>query len=362
MRQLLKIKFLAVLLLPVFTFCRRLDAETETGSGYLGIHFSEQAYALTKSTAENLPDTCDFLLKVTDSGGKVIYDGKYGDSSEKILVKSGTYNISVRSAEFSKPSFSSPQYGDDQCVVVQVGKTAHVYLDCDMQNAGIRLVISPDFLKSYPDGVLFLKSSAGKLMYGYSEKRVAYFQPGNVTLVLYDGGKDKSLTTKKLKPKQVLVLSVQAPSAGTSGAGISIAVDTAKAWVSDRYVIGAGSGSAPTGGAYKDALSVSQAKSELDAKGVWVYGYIVGGDLTASSVSFDEPFESESNIAIAGRTTVYDKESCMSVQLLKGKVRDALNLVSNPSNLKRKVFLKGDIVESYFGIPGVKNISECVIE
>lgn len=87
-----------------------------------------------------------------------------------------------------------------------------------------------------------------------------------------------------------------------------------------------------------------------------------GGDLTASSVSFDEPFESESNIAIAGRTTVYDKESCMSVQLLKGKVRDALNLVSNPSNLKRKVFLKGDIVESYFGIPGVKNISECVIE
>lgn len=364
MRQLLKIKFLAILLLPAFTFCKRIDAGTETGSGYLSVHFSEPAYRQTKATAENVPDTCDFLLKVTDSGGKVIYDGKYGDSSEKILVKSGTYNISVRSSEFSKPAFSCPQYGDDQCVVVEEGKTTHVYLDCDMQNAGIRLVVSSNFLKSYPDGVLFLRSSAGKLMYGYSEKRVAYFQPGNVTLVLYDGGKDKSLMTRRLKAKQVLVLNVQAPSAGTSGAGglISIAVDTAKVWIGDKYVIGSGSGNAPAGGAYKDALSVSQAKSELDAKGVWVYGYIVGGDLTASSVSFDEPFESESNIAIAGRTTVYDKESCMSVQLLKGKVRDALNLVSNPSNLKRKVFLKGDIVESYFGIPGVKNVSECVIE
>ena len=52
----------------------------------------------------------------------------------------------------------------------------------------------------------------------------------------------------------------------------------------------------------------------------------------------------------------------MSVQLPKGDVRDALNLVDNPSNLKRKVYIKGDIVDAYYGIPGIKNISDFIIK
>ena len=43
-------------------------------------------------------------------------------------------------------------------------------------------------------------------------------------------------------------------------------------------------------------------------------------------------------------------------------MRNALNLVSNPSNLKRKLWVKGDIVSAYFGIPGIKNIKEYHIE
>ncbi|MDD6623554.1 MAG: DUF6359 domain-containing protein [Bacteroides sp.] len=39
-------------------------------------------------------------------------------------------------------------------------------------------------------------------------------------------------------------------------------------------------------------------------------------------------------------------------------VRDALNLVSSPENLGRQVFLKGDLVESYYGICGLKNVRE----
>ena len=52
----------------------------------------------------------------------------------------------------------------------------------------------------------------------------------------------------------------------------------------------------------------------------------------------------------------------MSVQLLKGDIRDALNLVDNPELLGRKVYMKGDIVESYYGIPGIKNITDFVIQ
>jgi hypothetical protein len=49
---------------------------------------------------------------------------------------------------------------------------------------------------------------------------------------------------------------------------------------------------------------------------------------------------------------------CLSVQLPSGELRDDLNLVDNPGLLGRKVCLKGDIVEAYYGIPGIKNISE----
>lgn len=207
-------------------------------------------------------------------------------------------------------------------------------------------------------------------MYGYSEKRIAYFNPGKVSLVLNNAGTDKTLFTKTLKSRQVLTVNVSAPSpAQSSSEGrIHIDVDTSRTWLYDNYVIGGGSSSGGTssgnasGNTYKTAYNVTQAKSEVGADGVWVYGYIVGGDMTSASISFDEPFSSDTNIAIAGRTSVSDKESCLSVSLPKGDIRDALNLADNPENLKRKVYLKGNIVESYFGIPGLRNVTDYVLE
>ena len=51
----------------------------------------------------------------------------------------------------------------------------------------------------------------------------------------------------------------------------------------------------------------------------------------------------------------------MSVQLPSGDVRDALNLVTNPELVGRRVCLKGDIEAAYFGLPGIKNVSDFVI-
>ena len=47
-----------------------------------------------------------------------------------------------------------------------------------------------------------------------------------------------------------------------------------------------------------------------------------------------------------------------AMQLPAGDVRDALNLVDNPGLLKKKVCLRGDIVGSYYGLIGIKNVSE----
>ena len=61
---------------------------------------------------------------------------------------------------------------------------------------------------------------------------------------------------------------------------------------------------------------------------------------------------------LAAKSSCREKSSCLSVQLAKGDIRDELNLVDHPELLGKQVFLRGDIVESYYGIPGIQNISE----
>ena len=92
--------------------------------------------------------------------------------------------------------------------------------------------------------------------------------------------------------------------------------------------------------------------------GVWVYGYIVGGDLTSSKCSFAPPFTSRTNLVLAAKSSVSDRSACISVQLAKGDIRDALNLVDHPENLGRQLYLKGDIVPAYYGLPGLQALTD----
>ncbi len=333
---------------------------TEVGKGELRISFARDQESLTRAGLA-IPDTCDFLLTVKGPGGGVVYDGKYGDSPESLSLDAGSYTVTVISEEFDRPAFSAPQFGDEQCVVVPAGKSLDVRLVCRQMNSGIKLKIDPGFLDEYPDGVLMLKSSLGRLIYGYSEKRIAYFEPGAVSLVLNEGKIDKVLMTRNLNACELLDLKVSVASSYVSGSqgsgtgGLSISVDTMRNWISDSYVIGAGN----NGGSGKyDALTVSEALSSVGEEGVWVCGHIVGGDLTSSSASFMKPFSSRTNILIGPRSSTSDKEACLSVQLPSGELRDALNLVDNPGLLGRKICLKGNIVEAYYGIPGLRNITE----
>ncbi|MGM9738624.1 MAG: DUF6359 domain-containing protein [Candidatus Cryptobacteroides sp.] len=331
----------------------------DDSTGELRLHFSEASYIDTKALSEEIPDTSEFLLEITGPDGESIYSGTFGDSPESIPAKAGTYYISVRSGNFSRPAFSFPLFGDEQCVSVSGGRATDVWLTCGQINSGVRLLTGSDFLTSHPDGVLVLKAENGSLMYSYSEKRTAYFNPGNVSLVLSEDGNDRTLFTRVLKAREILTVRISAPSTSSSTGGFHIQIDTARIWTEEDYTIGGGHNS---GSETDDAMSVAQAKENIGAENVWIYGYIVGGDLTSSGISFEGPFKSGTNIAIASRTSVSSKESCMSVQLPKGDVRDALNLVDNPSNLKRKVYIKGDIVEAYYGIPGIKNISDFVLK
>ncbi len=47
------------------------------------------------------------------------------------------------------------------------------------------------------------------------------------------------------------------------------------------------------------AMTVDQLVSNIGAKGIWVTGYIVGGDLTSTAIKFEVPFTKDTNLAIA---------------------------------------------------------------
>ncbi len=351
-------KWRSCLFLLCLAGCEMLGTISET-PGELRIAFSGNHNEFTRSVDE-IPDTSDFIISITDSKGNVKYHGQYGDCPESMVLNPGTYHIKVVSAEFEKPAFSMPQYGDEQYVVVPEGGVADVSLLCRQLNSGVKLGISRDFLTECPDGVLFLKSDQGKLMYGYSEKRIAYFLPGQVSLILSTNGKDETLLTRTLLAQEVLSLRVNVAGSGDvessdKGGRVSISVDTLRNWVSDSFVIG---GKNDNGAVMDEAITVQQARSSVGRKNVWVCGYIVGGDLTASSASFDEPFKSRTNLLLGPKSSTVNRDVCISVQLPAGDLRDALNLVDNPNVKGRKIYLRGDIVDAYFGMPGIKNITE----
>lgn len=338
--------------------CDDFSLDGSKGSGTLFWSMDPVVRVVSTKASAEIPDTNDFILKVADSSGKLLYDGSYGDSPESLEVDAGTYSVSLRSGPFDKPEFASPQYGDDREVQVRGGESVHVKLVCRQVNSGVRLRIDPAFLTYCPDGVLFVKSADGRLMYSYTEKRIAYFNPGKVSLILYEEGKDKELLSRDLLPSEILTVNISAPADPASGLSISAAVDTSRIWTTEDYVIGSGSGG-NSGSDAMEAISVADAASHAGEKDVWVYGYIVGGDLSSTGKTVKtEGITKATHLAIASRSSVTAKASCVAVELPKGAVRDALNLVDHPDFIGTRIYVKGNIVSSYFGTTGLKSTSE----
>ena len=251
-------------------------------------------------------------------------------------------------------------------MVVPGGQNVSVKLECSLLNCGVTLKISPDFLTTYPQGVLYLKQNGTRLMHSYSEKRIAYFYPGSVELTLYNEAKEKTLLTRTLAARDILSIKISAPSQTQASGTIKIAVDTTGNWRSESYVIGGSSesgGSGNSGEDLSDAISVNDASKHIGDKGVWVYGYIVGGDLTSSGTTVTTSGVSKAtHIAIAARSSIKEKESCVAVELPSGKVRDALNLVDHPDLIGTRVYVKGNLVESYFNTTGLKSTSDYALK
>ncbi len=349
-------------LAAVMFSCNKIPSETAQGT--LSWNFSQRM--LTRATVD-LPDTDAFILTVKNSAGDVLYEGAYGDSPESMLVNPGSYTVKAVSRVFEKPEFSAPQFGDGQVVVVQSGTSTKARLNCTQLNSGLRMRLDSEFGATYPNGSVTVSSAEGNLKYSQTENRIGYFKAGNVSVSLDDGTTSKILLTRYLEACEVLTLGISCPAIEPpkpdAGNGISITVDTSRVWSGYDYEIGSGQGADP-GTTVSTAYSVAQAKEHIGEKSVWVCGYIVGGDLSSAKegISFTPPFTSMTCLAIASRSSVTSKSSCMSVKLPKGDIRTEINLADNPGLIGRKIYLKGDLIAAYFGIPGIENITEYVLK
>ena len=357
------LKWMALLpfLLAGATACDDFGLATDPNKEQGELRWILDRGSLTKAGDPEIPDTNDFLLTITDAQGQVLYDGTYGDSPEYLRVDPGSYTVSVKSIAFTAPAFGRPQYGDEQVVVIPSGEQVSVTLRCILVNAGIRLNISPSFLTAYPDGVLFIKQDDTRLKYLYRETRIAYLKADNASIILYNEGKDQTLLTRKLEPREILSLGINVANAEGQGK-LQVMLDTSKVWTSGSYTIG---GDNPSGDDDRepDAIAVGDVSQHMDQKGVWVHGYIVGGDLTSTGKEVKTSgITKATHLVLADRSSITAKASCLAVELPKGKVRDALNLVDHPELIGTRVYVKGDIVAGYFNTRGLKNTSDYVLK
>lgn len=108
------------------------------------------------------------------------------------------------------------------------------------------------------------------------------------------------------------------------------------------------------------------ANNGIDMTDQWVEGYIVGSMNNSSStnlsnVNMPGTDHVATNMVIAKEAGATNYTECLAVQLPTGAIRTALNVKDNPSNIGKKVLLKGQIVK-YCGAQGLKAVSEYVLE
>ena len=317
----------------------------------------------TKATADPF-DTGSYILSITSSEGKTVFQGLWGSRPDEFELEPGSYAISMLSTPFKDPEYDCPQFGDTRSLTLTEGQVADVELSVCQLNAGIRLKLDEKFVATYKDAALFLRSAAGTLAFGFGETRTAYFQPGRVAILLNRGGKTSTVHSLELRPAEILTLRLTVAESmpravPVTGVNVVVRIDTVRLWSSAEIAWdGSSSGGDDPVPVVPESVSVGAARGMAGAKDVWVCGYIVGGDLSSKSCSFEGPFSSRTNLVLADVPSCKDRDKCLSVQLASGDIRVALNLVDNPSLLGRQVWLRGDVVESYYGLPGLQKLSD----
>lgn len=329
---------------------------TEKGEGTIRLCIDQES--MSKGVIRTMPDTNSFILKIY-SGGDTIYNGLYGARPKELKVEQGTYAVEVFSSINTGPKFDSPVWSDSKSVTVAAGSVSSISLLCRQTNGGLRLGFSAEFKTKFMAYTAEVYDIKGSSPYLFTEERFLYLTPGQILVRMVPQNSELSqipLFSKLLLAKEMLTINVRLEGADSASIGSGILIDSSSVWITDSLVVG------PNDGSTKEkAISVNRLSEYVGLK-VWVSGYIVGGDLTQSAVKFDLPFTSKSNMAIAAAPATTDRSLCYSVSLPSGPIQIAFNLVDNPANFGKKVWVRGTVSAKYLGLIGIDTTTEVIIE
>lgn len=334
--------------------CNTLEFKDErSGSITLSISGADEYGLKGGGSFQSIPDgvvkeldTNNFTLSIYSENGLKVYDGKYGKRPGEFVVVPGAYDVKLHSHEFNAPAFDSPLFGDEQTVMVGSDMGVNVLLACRQLNSAVRLNFTEAFRKKFAGTGLLLKDMNGEMEYPYTAGRFCYVEPGAIELIYRSSGADTLLCTRQIPQGRMLTLNLSYAPGNKNSSSISIAADTAREWVSEGFNVGH---RIPTG-----ACTIEQAKGMVGEKSVTVFGFILGGDASETSMRIAPPFSSKTNIVIAPSMLERNRNNCFVVELPTGSVRDGLNLVSYPEYLGKAVIITGNVVESYHGYTGIK--------
>lgn len=343
---------LCVLGIAFFTLqgCSQFNLDNGSDKGTISLAISSIDAALyaegTFLKSDVALDTNNFILTVTSSDGSVVYDGKYGEKPEEIVVMPGEYKVEVSSIRFAPPMFDAPKFGDSQTVTVEQGINVKVAFNCKQLNAGLRLKFSDEFIAQFPGTGVSIQQRENTVAYDYTQTKYLYLDESMFAMIYSGSNGDTVLMNKALRGGQMVTMNLSYKNTLISSTTLGMQIDTTRDWVSFDYNMAL---NIPYG-----VLTIPEACRRLEER-VQVFGYILGGDPTTSSMRVGPPFESKSSLVIATSMTERNRNRMMVVELPTGTVRDDLNLVNNPHLLGNPIIVTGTITSSYYGYPGIKS-------
>ena len=305
-------------------------------------------------------DSNNYRLTITTAGGVAVYDSSYIGRPEVFYVKAGTYKIRVTSRDFTEPDIY-PLFGQELSVKAKKDSTLRVEIVSRQMTGGMRFSFTYGFTSWFKGTGIYLKRDTVSVKYGYGTRHYLYFYPGEISVIYKNkdghssytppdkpGYVDTVLFKRKLKANELVTIALDYDLTKVAKDGFTFSADTFRIRKDEYFNLG---GIAPYG-----CNSVWYAQTHIGDT-INLFGYIVGGDVSSTSFKKEKPFTSKTNIVIGAQDWQALREKTIGVELPNGDIRKKLNLVDHPENLKKPIVIHGVVSDSYFGYPGLKNVS-----
>ncbi len=308
-----------------------------------------------------LLDTSKYLLKITNSSGKVLYDSLYTARPSELYVKAGNYKISLRSSDYREPNESYPLFGEDKTIKAIADSTMTVSLIARQMTPGVKFEFTSGFKNYFRGNGIYLHRDTMLYKYLYNRSQYVYFYPGTISVKYKNKDEfpnrtppdkpkyeDTLIFKKKIRADEMVTIKLDYDLSKVATGAFSIKIDTLRIWNWEHYNV---PGIAPYG-----CQSVLYAQKHIGDT-ICVFGYIVGTEASSSTFVKRPPFSSKTHIVIASQDWQSLREKTLAVELSGGAIRKELNLVDNPTLHKKPIVVRGVVADSYFSHPGLKHVT-----